>query len=105
VLLNGDTIPASAIGLPTNGARVTSAQFIPASASGGVVVAEHCRVIGAIRPVDPAAPDIRFGVALPSEWNGRTLMLGGGGFDGVIPNLTGPQPVAPADRPAPMSRG
>ncbi len=105
ILLNAVTIPPGAIGLPTTGARVTGAQFIAATGAGPTLVAEHCKVTAAIRPLDPAAPEIRFALALPSDWNGKTLMLGGGGFDGVIPNVAGQQTVGPADQPPPVSRG
>jgi hypothetical protein len=38
----------------------------------------HCRVTGAILPVDPAAPRILFQADLPKCWNGRALQSGGG---------------------------
>lgn len=99
--LNGLVILPSAIGLPTSGAQITAAQFVAASGAGG----EHCRLNGAIRPIDPKAPEIRFSVALPNDWNGKTLMLGGGGFNGTVPNVAGQQTVGPFDAPAPVSRG
>src|SRR5690606_6126194 len=42
-------------------------------------------------PVDesPTARPIRFGVALPAEWNGRSMQMGGGGMNGTIPPLAG----------------
>ncbi len=39
---------------------------------------EYCDVRGVI------APEIRFAVKLPAGWNGRFLMVGGGGFNGSI---------------------
>src|SRR5207244_11473504 len=86
-------VSASAIGLPTSGATITSAAIVPASpqtvnAQGtGVVLAipEYCKVIGAIAPVDPAAPKINFQVNLPTDWNGKIMQLGGSGMNGVIP--------------------
>lgn len=37
---------------------------------------EHCRVTGLIQP------EVRFEVALPTEWNGRLYMFGNGGYAG-----------------------
>src|SRR5262249_20901180 len=56
VLLNAVTIPLDAISLPTSGARVTSAEFVPATGNGAALVAEHCQIVATIRPRDPAAP-------------------------------------------------
>jgi feruloyl esterase len=96
--LNGAAIPSSAIGLPTSGATVASATVIPAAAPNG----EYCRVLVAIHPVDPAAPDIRAQVNLPAAWNGKAVMFGGGGYDGSIPTTTANYfngPADPARRP------
>lgn len=114
-------IPAGAIGLPTRGASIESATLVPASPQSApakfpfsppmaeitVVPAapEHCRVIGSIAPVDPAAPPIRFQVNLPTQWNGRTLQFGGGGFNGVLVTGLGLVPSAHPDRPSPLARG
>jgi feruloyl esterase len=103
--LAGTTIPASAIGLPTNGATVTSAAVVPASGSGASAVAEHCLVNAAIAPVDVAAPRILFRVAMPTTWNRKALMYGGGGFDGSIPSVTGNVANGPTDQPLPVTRG
>ena len=103
--LNGLTIPAREIGLPTTGAIVTSTTQVAASGTGATATGSYCLVAGAIRPVDPSAPDILFNVALPDQWNGKILMLGGGGFDGSIPAVTGNVPSAPANLPGPLSRG
>ena len=103
--LNGLTLRARDIGLPTTGAIVTSTTQMAASGSGATATGSYCLVAGAIHPVDPSAPDILFNVALPDQWNGKILMLGGGGFDGSIPAITGNVPSAPADLPGPLSRG
>jgi feruloyl esterase len=55
--------------------------------------------------VDPAAPNILFRVALPTSWNQKALMYGGGGFDGSIPNVTGNVPSGATDKPLPVTRG
>ena len=64
-----------------------------------------CKVLGHIEPTDPQAPPIKFEVNLPTDWNGRSLQYGGGGFNGVL--ITGlALPVAyPFDKPSPLSRG
>jgi hypothetical protein len=98
-------IPASAIALPTTGGAVTSAAVVPAAGVGAAFVAEHCLVNARIFPVDPSAPSIRFRVALPTSWNQRALMYGGGGFDGSIPNVTGNVPAGATDKPLPVTRG
>jgi feruloyl esterase len=103
--LAGMTIPASAIGLPTTGATVTSATVVPASGTGASAVAEYCQVNASILPSDSAAPKINMRVALPTNWNGKGLMYGGGGFDGSIPNVAGNAPNGAPDQPLPVTRG
>jgi hypothetical protein len=103
--LAGLTVPASQIGLPTSGASVTAARTVAASGTGAAAAPEFCQVAGEIAPVDPAAPDIRFQVALPTQWNGKVVMFGGGGFDGTIPDVTGNVPNGPLDKPTPLGRG
>jgi feruloyl esterase len=103
--LAGMAIPASAIGLPTTGGAVISATVVPAAGSGAALVAEYCRVNARISPVDPSAPNILFRVALPTGWNQKALMYGGGGFDGSIPNVTGNVPAGATDKPLPVTRG
>ena len=99
--LAGMAIPASAIALPTMGGTVTSAAVVPAAGS----VAEYCRVNASIFPVDPSAPNILFRVALPTSWNQKALMYGGGGFDGSIPNVIGNVPAGATNKPVPVTRG
>jgi feruloyl esterase len=62
-------------------------------------------VTGSIAPVDPAAPEIKFKIALPDQWNSKAVMLGGGGLDGSIPNVVGNVPAGPVDKPYPIARG
>jgi feruloyl esterase len=86
--LKGVQIPAPSIGLPTGGAVVTSAALIAPSTS----LPEYCKVEGSIKPRDSHAPAIKFELDLPSAWNQKLLMLGGGGYDGIIPNTSGEHP-------------
>ena len=103
--LNGIAIAPQAIGLPTTGAVVTSAAIVLAAGTGVATVAEYCKVLGDINPVDPTAPKIKFQVNLPSNWNSKALMFGGGGYNGVLANGLGNVPAGPADKPAPLARG
>ncbi|XHS78005.1 tannase/feruloyl esterase family alpha/beta hydrolase [Burkholderiaceae bacterium UC74_6] len=103
--LTGLQIPAAAIGLPTHGAAVTSAETVAASGTAPKLAGEYCLVNAKIAPVDPAAPVILFRVALPVKWNAKALMFGGGGFNGSIPNITGDVPNGPSDQPNPLGRG
>ena len=98
-------IPAASIGLPTGGGTVTTAVVTAPSGSGVTATPEYCLVNGSISPVDSAAPKINFRVALPTVWNGKALMFGGGGFDGTIPGVAGNVPNGPTDQPTPLGRG
>lgn len=103
--LAGVAVPAAAIGLPTRGARVTGAEVVAAGGTAPKAFGEHCRVAGEIDPVDATAPPIKFQIALPAGWNHRALMLGGGGYDGTVPNVVGNVAAGPADSPNPVGRG
>ena len=103
--LNGMAIPATAIGLPTTGAMVTSAVLVPAAGAGVAAVADYCKVLGDVNPVDVNAPKIKFQVNLPANWNTKAVMFGGGGYNGVIATGIGNVPAGPADKPAPLARG
>lgn len=103
--LDGMTIPASAIGLPTTGVTITNTQDVAASGSGATALPEYCMVSGSIAPVDPTAEDIQFHVALPKSWNSKIVMFGGGGFDGSIPDVTGHVPQGDPTQPTPLGRG
>lgn len=110
-------VPASDIGLASNGARIESATLVAPSplavADRGATPASrvtpaapaHCQVIGAIDPVDPKAPPIRFQVNLPVEWNGRMVQFGGGGFNGTLITGLALLPAARFDTPAPLAQG
>lgn len=103
--LVGKTVPASSIGLPTTGATVTAATTMPASGAGAQATGEYCLVSGAINPVSPAAPQIKFQIAMPTAWNNKIMMFGGGGYDGTIPAPTGNVPAGPTTQLTPLGRG
>ena len=103
--LNGMTVPASAIGLTTTGAVVTSSTVVPAAGTGNAAVGEYCKVLGDIKPADPAAQSIKFQLNLPTAWNRKAVMFGGGGYNGTIATGTGNVPAGPADKPTPLARG
>ena len=103
--LLGLRIDASAIGLPTRGATVSSASRVAASGTGSTSVGAYCAAIGRIEPVDPAAPAITFQVNLPNAWNAKALMLGNGGFGGILNDATGRIQAGPTDQPGPLGRG
>ncbi|MBR8307831.1 tannase/feruloyl esterase family alpha/beta hydrolase [Burkholderia cenocepacia] len=96
--LNGLAIPASSIAEPTGGATVTNATLVEAAG-------EYCQVNGAIAPVDPAAPSIRFQVNLPTNWNRKALHYGGGGFDGTLITGVDALDMAPTGTPTPLAHG
>ena len=81
----GETVPVRAIGEPVasvtlNAPRWTAAAGAPA----------YCSVDGVMAPIETTAyaRPINFRVILPASWSRRGVQIGGGGFNGVIPNLT-----------------
>ena len=87
--------------------KVRTAAFVPAVAASGNTPAtpEHCDIVGTIREAragQQSSPGvtqtyaINWRVRLPTEWNGRSAMQGGGGLNGSVPNnvspLTSPEP-------------
>ena len=86
----GSTIPATAIGLPVSAVTLNAPQWREAVGSNPA----YCYIDGSMAPIDKAANarPIRFAVALPSSWTQRAAQLGGGGNNGVIPQLAGPLP-------------
>lgn len=102
--LNGKNLPASTIGLPTQGATVTSATPVAAGEAGNLL-GDYCRVRGTIQPIDAAASVINFAVNLPEQWNRKTIHFGGGGFNGRLIDGTETVRFGPADKPAPLALG
>jgi feruloyl esterase len=103
--LNGINIGAASIGLPTSGGVITSSELIAPSGEPPTFVGEYCKVLGVIQPVDPSAFDIKFQLNLPTRWNTKSMMYGGGGYDGGIPAVTGNSFLGPVDKAVPLGQG
>ncbi len=101
------SVPTQFIALPTNGAFVTVATIVLAAGTGAAAVPEYCKVFGQINPIDPTAPPIKFQLNLPTAWNGKAVMFGGGGYNGVLSTFpSGLLNVqsGPLDKPIPLGR-
>jgi feruloyl esterase len=86
----GTSLASSAIGEPVRAVTLSEPTWVAATDD----VPAHCRVNGTMAPIDtaPTARPINFGVALPASWGARAAQIGGGGFNGFVPNLTGGAP-------------
>ena len=84
----GATISVASIGEPVSAVTLDPPVWTAATAASPA----YCSIGGSLAPVDtaPNAQPIHFRVVLPASWTGRAIQLGGGGMNGVIPNLTGP---------------
>jgi len=98
----GATVPVSSIGEPVSSVVLAAPQWVaavepplglPDLARGPARegAPAYCSVDGAMAPVDRSASAklITFRVLLPASWNLRGAQFGGGGMNGVVPNLTG----------------
>ena len=96
----GSGIPVPMIGEPVRSVTLAA----PAWVDAGNGTPAHCRVDGVMAPIssDATARPINFRVVLPAAWNGRAAQLGGGGMNGIIPNLTG---AAAGGAPSVLERG
>jgi feruloyl esterase len=105
--LAGQTIAPTAIGLPSGKAVVDSAQSVTAALASATTpaIAEHCRILGHIDPVDPAAEPIQFQLNLPVAWNHKALQYGGGGYNGTLTTGMTPLRDAAPDDLLPLTRG
>jgi Tannase and feruloyl esterase len=72
-----ETFCASALGQTIAEASVTGSRLVGARAGNPA----YCLISATLKG------SLNFQVALPENWNHRILFLGGGGFDGVIPNI------------------
>lgn len=84
--LKGLEIPAEQIGLETSGGKVQSTEFFAANPD--KTTGAYCQVQGKITSVDPSAQPIQFQASLPTIWNQKMAHLGGGGFNGSIPDVS-----------------
>lgn len=96
------------------GIAIKQASHVPAAAAGTVgqgpfrntaALPAHCLVEGVINErigEGGKSYGIGFQLALPADWSGRFLLMGGGGLNGSIPPPTGP--VAAGSVPA-LARG
>jgi hypothetical protein len=104
--IQGLQIPASAVGLPTNGASVVSAELVTGLDAGGPRF-EYCRILGAISPPPVTAksgtPQINFQLNLPTNWNGKAVHMGGGGYNGTV--VTGTAPILHILGAPPLQQG
>jgi feruloyl esterase len=83
----GAPIPVAAIGEPVSGVSLAEPRWMAATDSSPA----HCSIDGALLPIDRSSgntPSINFRVLLPASWSHRAIQLGGGGMNGVIPNLS-----------------
>ena len=81
----GNSIPVRSIGEPVSNVTLAEPKWTAATES----TAAYCSIDGAMAPVDSAARPINFRVVFPASWTLRAAQLGGGGMNGLVPNLTG----------------
>lgn len=65
------------LGQSIEGAVISEATFLPASGN----IPEHCQLVGKM------PQELNFKMKLPTQWNGGTVFIGGGGFDGHIDGI------------------
>lgn len=96
----GDSIPSRAIGEPVRSVRLAAPRWLPETDT----LPDRCEVDGEMAPVDRSAGarPINFRVLLPARWQRRAAHHGGGGMNGVIPNLAGTQYTVGGVPPAKM---
>ncbi len=97
----GTSVAPSAIGEPVRSVTLSAPSWVEASNG----VPAHCRVNGSMASIDTAstARPINFSVVLPASWSRHAAQLGGGGMNGIVPNLTGGGPGAQG--PSLLDRG
>ena len=81
----GVSVATAAIGEPVAAVTLSAPVWNPAKAG----VPAHCSVEGSMTPVEKGttAQPIHFRVLLPASWTFHSAHFGGGGMNGVIPDL------------------
>jgi pimeloyl-ACP methyl ester carboxylesterase len=102
--LQGMSIPALAIRLPTGGALVQTATLVAASAKDNPN-GDFCKVTGIVKPHNPSSPSLEFEVNLPLTWNRRVLQMGGGGYNGTLVTGLSGFTLQPANVDNPLKQG
>jgi feruloyl esterase len=102
--LQGMSIPALALRLPTGGAVVQTAAPIAATTKDNAN-GDFCQVTGIVKPKNPASPNLEFEVNLPAVWNRRVLQMGGGGYNGTLVTGLGGFTLQPANVDSPLKQG
>src|SRR5262245_10673824 len=102
--LQGMSIPALALRLPTGGAEVQTAVPVAASAKDNPN-GDFCKVTGIVKPHNPGSPNLEFQVNLPAAWNRRVLQMGGGGYNGTLVTGLGGFTLQPANVDNPLKQG
>lgn len=100
----GKTVSPGQIGLPSGVATVSSAVVVPA-VTVAPAFAEYCRVRGSIAPLSAGADPIRFQLNLPTTWNEKAVMVGGGGFNGTVVDAVAPLRDAAPGQAQPITQG
>ena len=100
----GRMVSAGQIGLASGDARVSSAVLVPEVHS-APAFAEYCKVQGSIAPLTAGADPIRFQLNLPTTWNGKAVMVGGGGFNGTVIDAVAPLRDAAPGQAQPITQG
>lgn len=103
--LAGLVIRADQIGLPSAAARIDSAVVVAVAPSASPALPAYCRVVGTIAPRDAGADPIRFQLNLPTRWNGKAVMIGGGGFNGSLVTGLAPLRDAAPGQAHPLAQG
>ena len=101
--LANQVVDPNEIGVPSGPARVLKAAVASEESDGRST--PFCKVEGEILPIDPSASPILFQLNLPIKWNGKAVMPGGGGFNGIMRDGVGPSRDAPHGFPTPLARG
>src|SRR5262245_29097570 len=102
--LQGLSIPALALRLPTGGAVVQTAVAVSATAKDNPN-GDFCKVTGIVKPKNPTSPNLEFEVNLPNAWNRRVLQMGGGGYNGTLVTGLGGFTLQPANVDNPLKQG